>query len=136
MASHVILSRCCGLCLLLVLVGCGEAGYHQVEGTVTRGGQPFGLLQITFDPDDPELGRPPIAVVGKDGKFKMTSGTIIGVKQGSYTVHIDDPERVGGGRTSTEPDYLHVIDRYSAAKSDLKINVDRNMKNYELKLDD
>ena len=124
------------LFLVLGVAGCGEPDFYRVSGVVTRAGKPMEFLQITFVPDNPELVRPPIAMTDKEGKFKLMTGSIVGVKKGSYSIHIDDPERVGGGKTSTEEDYVHVISRYSAQNSDLKIDVDRHIDDYQLKLDD
>ena len=122
--------------VLLFAVGCCEPDFYRVSGVATRNGQPMEFLQITFVPDNAELVRPPIAMTDKEGKFKLTTGSIAGVKKGAYSIYIDDPERVGGGKTSTEEDYVHVITRYSAANSDLKIDVDRHMDDFQLKLDD
>jgi hypothetical protein len=122
--------------VLVFVAGCGSPDFCRVSGVATRNGQPMKFLQITFVPDDAELVRPPIAMTDKDGKFRLTTGSIVGVKKGAYSIHIDDPERVGGGKTSTEADYVHVINRYSAQNSDLKLDVSRHIDNYELKLDD
>ncbi|GIW98974.1 MAG: hypothetical protein KatS3mg111_2307 [Pirellulaceae bacterium] len=65
----------------------------------------------------------------------MKTGRHIGVPPGSYIVHIEDPAAADGGQTSTDPDYLYVVDRYSPLKSDLKYLADAHRTDFELKLD-
>lgn len=122
--------------VFLFIAGCGEPDFYRVSGVATRNGEPMQFLQITFVPDNAELVRPPIAMTDKEGKFKLMTGSIAGTKKGSFSIHIDDPERVGGGKTSTDAEYVHVINRYSSEKSDLKIEVNRHLDDYQLKLDD
>ncbi len=92
-------------------------------------------VQITFQPEIADSVRPPIAIADENGRFEMTSGRNKGVPPGTYIVHIEDPAAADGGQTSTEPDYLYVIDRYSPYKSDLKYVADQHRTDYELKLD-
>jgi hypothetical protein len=65
----------------------------------------------------------------------MSSGSEDSVIPGNYTITIDDPQRVGGGKTTNDPDFVHVISRYARGKSDLKIEVKGHMDNFQIKLD-
>ena len=121
------------LCSLTLAVGCGQPDFYQCDGTVTLDGKPIGNLQVTFAPGNPD-DRPPIAMTDASGKFQMTTGREIGIKPGDYKVVIEDPGAADGRKTSTEPGYLYVVDRYSAAKSDLMYKADHHESNYEISL--
>lgn len=114
-------------------IGCGTPDYYQCDGTVTLDGQPIANLQITFKPDNPD-DRPPIAMTDASGKFQMTTGRETGIKPGEYKVVIEDPGAADGRKTSTEPSYLYVVDRYSAKKTDLEYKADHHESNYKLDL--
>ncbi|MCA9194575.1 MAG: hypothetical protein KDB03_22545 [Planctomycetales bacterium] len=129
------LGLCSLLWILCTAVGCGPPEFCRVEGIVTHKGKPVPFLQISFSPVDPELVRPPLGFSDKEGKFQMRTARTEGVKRGEYHIFVDDPERVGGGRTSTEPDYLYVIDRYSAENTDITVDFQNHQDNFELKLD-
>lgn len=123
-------------CLALAwLTGCGTPDYYQCEGIVTHEGKPVGPLLITFQPEDPEAGRPPTAISDENGKFKMESGREAGVPPGNYIINVVDPVAADGRKMSTAPEYLYVIDRYSPEKSDVKYTADSHQSNFELKLD-
>lgn len=124
------------ICLTMAsLVGCGTPDYYQCEGVVTHEGKPVGPLLITFEPENPEAGRPPSAMSDKDGKFKMETGREAGVPPGNYLIHVVDPVAADGRKMSTAPEYLYVIDRYSPEKTDVKYTADSHQSNFELKLD-
>ncbi len=120
-------------CLLLCAVGCDQPDYYQCDGTVTLDGTPIPNLQITFAPDNPD-DRPPIAMTDASGQFQMSTGREMGVKPGSYKVIIEDPGAADGRKTSTEPGYVYVVERYSTAKSDINYNADHHESNYQLSL--
>jgi hypothetical protein len=121
--------------LLCLAVGCGQPDYYKCSGVVMHEGKPMAHLQITFAPENPESVRPPISMSDSNGRFEMSSGREFGVPPGTYIVHIEDPVAADGRKTSTEPDYLYVIDRYSPMKSDLKYEADRHRTNFELVLE-
>ena len=55
---------------------------------------------------------------------------------GEYYVYVLDPMAIHGGKTSTDPAYLKVLEKYgSREKSDIKITVDAAKQDFELKLD-
>lgn len=129
-------SLAAGMILALAsLVGCGPPDYYRVNGTVTKDGSPVPYLQITFQPIPLDRCRPPMTIANEEGFFEMKCGRNYGVPPGTYTVHIEDPAEADGGKTSTEPDYLYVVDRYSPVKSDLLYESDAHRTGWELKLD-
>ncbi len=121
--------------LLGFVLGCGKADFYQCEGVATHDGKPVPFLQVDFLPVDPNLGRPPFAMTDENGRFQLTTGREYGLVPGSYKVSVQDPGAADGRKTSTEPAYLYVIDRYSDQKSDITYEADRHNKNFELKLD-
>ncbi len=124
----------CGLlAVIAVTVGCGQPDYYTCAGTITLEGKPIGNLQVTFAPDNPD-SRPPIALTDAAGKFQMTTGREIGVKPGNYKIVIEDPGAADGRKTSTEPDYLYVVGRYSVDKTDLDYKADRHQNDYQVSL--
>lgn len=118
---------------LTVLVGCGEPDYYLCNGVVTLNDKPIDQLQITFEPDVIG-GRPPIGVTDAKGYFEMTSGSEYGVPPGTYKIFIEDPAAADGRKTSTEPDYLYVVNNYGPRKSDLTYEATSHQQNYEIKL--
>lgn len=121
--------------LIGTMLGCGNPDFYQCEGVVTHEGEPVPLLQIDFLPDNPDLGRPPFAITDANGRFQLTTGRENGLIPGSYNVSVQDPGAADGRKTSTEPGYLYVIDRYSVLKSDIKYEANKHESNFELKLD-
>lgn len=122
-------------CTLLVCAGCEPPRFYKCAGVVTRDGNPVPFLQISFAPHIIDSVRMPIAVSDENGHFEMYSVRNAGVPPGSYTVYVEDPSEADGRQTSTEPDYLYVIDRYSPFKSDYKYVADSDRIDFELKLD-
>ncbi len=122
---------------LLALVGCGPSGpkLYQIKGTVTREGRPVKYLYITFQPDDGGSKAVSVGASDKDGNFEMKIASTPGVYPGQHKIYCHDPLLDLGAKTSTEPDYLACIKEYSPDKSPLTINVEKNIYNYELKLD-
>jgi hypothetical protein len=121
------------LIVLAITVGCGQPDFYTCDGTVTLDGKPIGKLQITFAPDNPD-DRPPIALTDEAGKFQMSTGSAMGVKPGNYKVVIEDPGAADGRKTSTEPDYVYVVGRYSGDKTDLTYTADRHQSDYQISL--
>ena len=121
--------------LLATLLGCGQPDFYQCEGVVTHEGKPIPGLQLDFMPENPDLGRPPYAITDESGRFELTTGRDNGLIPGKYSVSVQDPGAADGRKTSTAPEYLYVIDRYSSAKSDLKYEANKHEPNLELKLD-
>ena len=122
--------------LMVCVAGCAEPDFYQMNGIVTHNGKPMPYLQITMAPDAIETHPPSLSVSDENGKFEMRIGRrTVGVKPGTYTVHVEDPVAVDGAQTSTEPDYLLVIDKYGPEKSALKMEVNQHLQGFELKLD-
>lgn len=124
-----------GLALLFTAVGCGPPDYYACSGTVTHDGKPIGSLQITLEPVILDSVRPPMCLAKPDGSFELKTGRERGVPPGTYKVIIEDPAAADGLQTSTEEDYLYVIDRYGPAKSDMTYEADQHRSDFELKLD-
>ena len=122
---------------MLAVVGCGPSGpkLYQIKGTVTREGRPVKYLYITFSPDDDGTKAVSVGASDKDGRFEMMIASTPGVYPGPHKIFCHDPLIDLGSKTSTEPDYLACIKEYSPANSPLTINVEKNISNYELKLD-
>ena len=121
------------LAVLAVTVGCGQPDYYTCNGTITLEGKPIENLQVTFAPDNPD-DRPPIAVTDAAGKFQMSTGREMGVKPGDYKIVIEDPSAADGRKTSTEPDYVYVVGRYSLDQTDLDYKADRHQSDYQVSL--
>jgi hypothetical protein len=124
------------LCILTI-VGCGPSGpkLYQVKGTVTREGRPVKLLYITFIPDDDGTRAVSVGASDANGHFEMKIASTPGVFPGPHKIFCHDPLLDMGAKTSTEPDYLACIKEYAPGKSPLTINVEKNLTNYELKMD-
>jgi 5-hydroxyisourate hydrolase-like protein (transthyretin family) len=120
------------LATLFLVPGCGPPEYCKMSGVVTYKGKPMAFLQVTLDPVSPDAARPPLSMTDKEGKYEMWTGSIEGVKRGEYRLNLDDPLREAGGKTSTEKDYLYVIGRYAAGKSEKMIHVDKHMVGYNI----
>jgi hypothetical protein len=122
---------------LLAISGCGSSGpkLYKIKGTVTREGKPVKFLYITFSPDDGGTKAVSVGASDDQGRFEMMIASTPGVYPGPHKIFCHDPLLDLGSKTSTEPDYLACIKEYSPEKSPLTINVDKNISNYELKLD-
>lgn len=121
--------------VLGICIGCEPPKFYDCEGVVTRDGKPIPRLQITFAPDIIDSVRMPLGLSDEQGRFEMFSGRNMGVPPGAYRVYVEDPGAADGRQTSDDPDYLYVINRYSAEKSDYKYVADRDQLDFELKLD-
>lgn len=97
-------------------------------------GNPIPHVQITFAPENPDAVRPPMAMADENGEFEMKCGRNKGVPPGRYFIHIEDPAEADGGQTSTEPNYLFVVDRFSPVKSDLMYDSDQHRTGWEMDL--
>ena len=122
---------------MLAIVGCGPSGpkLYQIKGTVTREGKPVKYLYITFSPDDEGTKAVSVGASDEKGHFEMKIASTPGVYPGPHKIFCHDPLLDMGSKTSTEPDYLACIKEYAPGKSPLTINVDKNLSNYELKMD-
>lgn len=124
-----------GLCFSLLSLGCGEPKFYKCEGVITHNGEPVPYLQVEFLPLIVDSVRTPISMTDVEGRFQMNTGRHEGVPPGKYTVHISDPVAADGRQTSSDPDYLYVIDRYSSEKSDYIYTADQDRLDFEIKLD-
>jgi len=129
----------CGLlCVLsVVAVGCGPSGpqLYQVKGRVTHNGKPVKYIYLTFIPDDETTKAISTSSSDENGNFEMKIGSTPGVYPGEVTIAAHDPLIAIGSKTSTEPDYLEVCKKYAPGKSALKMKIEKNETNLELKLD-
>jgi len=74
-----------GLC---GVIGCGNAGMHEVTGTVTLDSKPLEQGDIRFTPADPKFGSEESKV--KDGAYKFTA------REGKMKVEIRSYREVPG----------------------------------------
>lgn len=125
------------LILSSLISGCGPSGptLYTVRGKVTHNGKPMAKLYIVFQPDDPLKAAESIALTEDDGSYEMSIGSTPGVFPGEHTVTADDPRRPDGLKISTEPDYLEVIKKYGPGVSTYRVDIQKNMKDFEIKLD-
>ncbi len=119
------------------IVGCGPSGpkLYKFKGRVTHNGKPVKYLYITFTPDDEGTKASAVGSSDKDGYFEMMIASTPGVFPGMHKISCHDPLIDLGSKTSTEPEYLACIQKYSPTKSTLTINIEKNVSDYELKLD-
>jgi hypothetical protein len=131
------------LCLF-TLAGCGSGGPEivEIEGTVTRNGQPVPNLRIYFEPTK---GRPSWAISDPSGHFKLDydidhDGALVG----SHTVWvvdeggIVDPTALAAGAPPPKrnPEIAQIIEKYGKlATSPKKVEITKADKNYKLELD-
>ena len=131
-----------GLVLLLTglfafsFAGCGQSGpkLYSIKGTATCNGKPVAKLFISFVPDDQNTKAQASAVTDDSGRFELEIGSTKGVYPGEHTVMVSDPLAAVGGKSSSDPDYIAATKKFGM-NSPLKINVEKNEKNFELKLD-
>src|SRR5262245_52464661 len=126
------------------LAGCGSGGPQivEIEGTVTRNGQPVPSLRIFFEP---AKGRPSWAVSDQNGHFKLDydidhDGALVG----SHTVWvvdeggIVDPTAVASGRPMPKrnPDSGKIIEKDGKLETSPKtVDITKSNKNFKLELD-
>jgi hypothetical protein len=132
-----------GLIAALSLAGCGRGGPEivEIEGTVTRNGKPVPNVRIYFVPTD---GRPSWGVSDEQGRFVLDYDLDYdGAKVGTHTVWIQDessnvdPTLVmsGAARPKRNPEMAAILEKYGRDKSQLKVDVTKADKNFQLKLD-
>lgn len=132
-----------GLVALQTLTGCGRGGPEivEIEGTVTRNGQPLPNVRIYFVPDD---GRPSWGVSDDNGKFVLDYDLDYdGAKVGNHTVWIQDESgnvdptlaMSGAAKPKRNPEMAQILEKYGQGKSQLKVEVKKADKNFQLKLD-
>ncbi len=129
----------CCVCLmcLATVAGCGPSGpkLYKFKGKVTHNGKPVKYLYITFTPDDENTKASAVGAADKEGNFELMIASTPGVFPGLHKISCHDPLIELGSKTSTEPEYLACIQKYSQKNSTLTIDIDKNHSNYELKLD-
>lgn len=86
------------LTLLLPLVlGCSNADFGDVRGTVTLDGAPLAAATVQFQP---ETGSPSYAVTEDDGSYRlMYSATQAGAEIGEHLVRVETARRVDDPET-------------------------------------
>jgi len=130
---------------LMVLVACmvfsgcfSNSGptMHAVRGKLTHNGRPIAEMMVCFEPVDGDRNPASSAVTNSHGEFELKVGNTLGVAPGEYIVYVQDPVAVMGGRTSTEPSYLQVLETYGERESsEMRITIKEATYDYELKLD-
>jgi len=122
---------------IILLGGCSKSGpdLYRIRGVVTHQGKPVPKVYLVFRPDDLAKYAEAVAVTDANGRFDMMIGSTMGVFPGPHTVIAEDPLAVQGAKTSDDPAYMAVCKKYSASASSLKITIDKNESNLELKLD-
>ena len=109
---------------------------HAVRGTLTHKGEPIPEMLICFEPVDADNNPASEAETDQQGKFELKVGNTMGVMKGEYYVYVLDPIAIQGGKTSTDPAYLEVLQKYGSRElSDIRITIDAATNDYELKLD-
>ncbi len=124
--------------MVIASVGCGQPGpkLYTIKGTVKHKGKPVEGLLIQFTPTDQGTKAEAMGGTDKNGRFEMKIGDLYGVYPGEHTVTASDPlVSMGVGKTSTAPEYLAVIQKYSVGKSPIKMDIKKNESNLELNLD-
>lgn len=111
---------------------------YKVSGTLTHGGKPIPNVEVVFFPDDTGKYRESFATTDDQGKFAMKYGAKEGVAPGGHTVFIRDPAVAMGMPDDqiTDPEIVAALKKYGNEKtSPMKISVDKDLTDYELKLD-
>ena len=126
----------------ILLGGCTRGGPEVVpiEGTVTHNGEPVPNVRIYFVPD----GRPSWAISDEKGHFILNyDENRKGAKVGAHRVWIvDETGNVdptvamsGGPRPKRSPAIAEIAAKYGKDKSDLKFEIKKADRNFQLKLD-
>ncbi len=133
--SHVTFTLC--FLGLVMLGGCdsSRSHLHHIKGTVTHQGQPVAGLFIVFTPDDDTVAADSMGMSNENGEFEMMVGSAPGVFPGPHTVVVSDPMALQGGKSSDEPAFLAVIEKYAPGVSTYKLTIDEDNDQLELKLD-
>jgi len=109
---------------------------HEVSGTLTHNGKPIPEMEVVFLPDDTGAHRESMGITDDQGKFVLMCSSVEGVAPGGHTVFVRDPAAVHGEKTCTDADYVAVLEKYGdETTSPMKITVDKDLTDYELKLD-
>jgi hypothetical protein len=133
------IARISGLFLVLVVPSIGGCSsnsgpeLYDVSGVATRGGRPIPKLFVSLRPEDAMHGSEAFGATDAQGRFTMQIGSREGVFPGVHTVVVGDPAAVQGGQ-STDPDLRAAVEKYGK-DSPLKITIDKDMDDWELKLD-
>lgn len=129
---------------LFMLAGCGPGGPEivEIEGTVSRNGQPVPNLRIYFEPTK---GRPSWAISDESGHFKLDydidhDGALVG-KHTVWVVDeggIVDPTAIAAGKPPPKrnPQIAQIIEKYGKLEtSPKKVEITRADKNFKLELE-
>ncbi|MDI9446605.1 MAG: hypothetical protein QM844_20785 [Planctomycetota bacterium] len=129
----------CLVCFSAFLAGCGDKLPYDVvalEGTVTYQGKPLEGVTVNFQPKE---GRISSAISGPGGKFAMKyTYDVDGVQKGAGKFFLTMPEEAGslaGTQGEKSPLLGEAVNKYSAEKSTLQVEVTEANTSYELELD-
>jgi hypothetical protein len=125
---------------LVFLAGCSDApDLVQINGRVTRGGQPVPKILLQFYPQD---GRPSWGQADAEGKFKLHYNKHYeGARLGKHRVFVafensTETPYDESGRQKLNPDQRAVIEKYGKLEtSPLEVDLQRNGQDVEIKLD-
>ena len=124
--------------MCVAFIGCSNSspGMHAFVGTLTHQGQPIPEMMVCLQPLDADVNPASSCITDDEGKFELKVGNAKGVKPGEYIVFVLDPAAAMGGKTSTEPAYLAVLEKYGdPEKSSIRMTINEAKHDYELKLD-
>jgi hypothetical protein len=134
-------SACCFAVLLLAGCNRGVPEIVEIEGTVTHNGQPVPNLRIYFMPTS---GRGSHGTSDENGRFVLDYDyDYDGAKVGTHTVWIVDlgsnidptAAMSGAPRAKRTPEMAAILAKYGQGVSELKVEVTKPDKNFQLKLD-
>ncbi len=119
---------------LALTVGCDQADWGELEGTVLLNGNPVGPGSITLEPiDGSHAGA--VATFGEDGKYTaMSAGRRPGAKAGEYRVLIRGGENLTAETAEPQPP-SKIPARYGRpGESDLTVSIEPgdNTKDFDL----
>ena len=126
------------LTLAWALTGCSKQGPKliKVRGTLTSQGKPIPNLDLIFRPVDIAKQQESLATTDAQGKFMMSHSQGEGVVPGVHTVYVRDPSGMLNEQSGADAAILAVLRKYGdPATSPMKLTVDKDLKDYDLKLD-
>jgi hypothetical protein len=121
--------------------GCGrsDAKIVEVTGTLTYKGNPIANAEVHFVP---EQGRPSWGQTDEQGRFKLNyerghDGAVVG-KHKVFVRPVParlNPAAEPGKAPPIPKDQAEFFDKYSAAKSTVEVEIDKNTKEVKLEWD-